>query len=546
MYKSLYVPASFHQEKQEKPKVDIIGKAGEFLGKTYDEILDIFHRMGHNGGNINNSNHDDDDDNVHYKTPTKRACFAIDGGVGSTVRAQTVLPDLSDFTYDSSSKCPHVSLEHRHATCELWKFITNVGEKKNTYKFWVKRVEGTNLTIPVHYYMLGYDTLLGSHYDRYDITYINFKADAATDESFAFDVQGNQCRSMPGPGDDASDAEKRAHFVIQNPIHEYVVQPHRYDHIDHHFEKFSSQYEKRYIDQKMERSKWFNFMHNFRFINGKNRELKEYKLEVNKFADNNLKELSYLRGRRPSKGYNGGLDYAQHHHLLRGSSGEQKPLPETYDWAVYGAVTPVKDQAVCGSCWSFGTSGSVEGAYFVKTGKLIRLSQQQLIDCSWQYGNNGCDGGEDFRAYEYIKNAGGLSSEEDYGHYKGIDGKCHDMDVEKPVKIKGFYNVTMGDPEALKHALINYGPVSVSIDASRPTFTFYSHGAYYDDKCQNSPDNLDHSVLVVGYTKINGKLVWKVKNSWSTYWGNDGYIYMSAENNNCGVLDVPTVPIIDA
>ena len=478
-------------------------------------------------------------------TPVRRVCFGVDGGVGSTVSAQTVLPDLTDFVYDSTLKCPVHSAEHRHSRCELWKLTTNVGDKKNSYKFWIKRDPFTNNSIPVHFYMLGYDKLLGSHYDRYDITYYNFRPGGASDESFVLDVKGSDCGSMPGPGEDASQAEQRAHLVAQNPIHEYVKEPHNYEHIDHHFEKFTDQHGKSYPDAKLKRQGWFNFLHNFRFICGKNRELKEYKLKVNKFADNNLNDLRYLRGRLRSKGgYNGGLDYSQHH-KLREANGKETPLPESFDWTVFGAVTPVKDQAVCGSCWSFGTAGTLEGAYFVKTGKLFKLSQQQLVDCSWQYGNNGCDGGEDFRAYAYIKKAGGLSTEEDYGHYLGIDGKCHDTEVEKQVKIKGFYNVTFNDPEALKHAIAKYGPVSVAIDASRPTFTFYSHGSYYDEKCQNSPDNLDHAVLAVGYTHINGKLVWKIKNSWSTYWGNDGYIYMSAENNNCGVMDAPTVPIID-
>ena len=94
-----------------------------------------------------------------------------------------------------------------------------------------------------------------------------------------------------------------------------------------------------------------------------------------------------------------------------------------------GAVNPVKDQAVCGSCWSFGTSGTIEGTYFVKTGILPRLSEQQLIDCSWQQGDDGCDGGEDFRAYSYIQSVGGLSLDEDYGGYLGQDGKCHDRRV---------------------------------------------------------------------------------------------------------------------
>lgn len=478
---------------------------------------------------------------------SKRACFQVEGGVGNTIEPQTVLPDLSDFGFDSIVNCPHVSLERRHKKCELWTQTTTVGDKKNIYKMWLARNHTTGEVTPVHYYMLGYDSLLGSHYDRYDVSYYNFKPGAATNADFVLDSPSEQdCGSMPGPGESASDAERRSHMIIQNPIHEFVKTPHRYDHVDHEFSKFVDKHGKDYTGPEHERQSWFNFLHNFRFINGKNRELQDYKLKVNRFADVNVKDLSYLRGRRHSTGYNGGLDYAKHHNLLKGSNGVTKKdkVPDSWDWRIRGAVTPVKDQAVCGSCWSFGTSGTLEGAYFVKTGKLLKLSQQQLIDCSWKYGNNGCDGGEDFRAYKYLMESGGIGTEEDYGHYLGVDGKCHDDSIDKPVRISGFYNVTMGDREALKHAVYSYGPVSVSIDASRPTFTFYSHGVYYDPKCNNKEDGLDHSVLVVGYTEIDGKFVWQVKNSWSTYWGDDGYIMMSAENNNCGVMDSPTVPII--
>lgn len=524
MYKLLYVPADFklHND-QTSSSSSLIERIENVLVKS-------------------NSNKAKNTQN----SEVQRACFTVKGSVGNTIRPQTVLPDLTDYTYDSTANCPHSSSQHRHAKCELWKHTTAQGDKRNTYKMWIRRDTKTGTPIPVLFYMLGYDSLLGSHYDRYDITYYDYQVNAAQDTDFLFQSPELECGSMPGPGNDSASGERRSHMIVQNPIHEYVEEPHRYDHVDHEFSKFVDTHDKSYPTDEHHRKGWFNFLHNFRFINGKNRELKQYKLSVNKFADKSGEELRYMRGRLHSTGYNGGLDYAQHH-KLKGANGELAvDLPDTWDWSIRGAVTPVKDQAVCGSCWSFGTSGTLEGAYFVKTGKLPRLSQQQMVDCSWKFGNNGCDGGEDFRAYQYIMEAGGLSTEEDYGNYLGVDGMCHDKKVEKTVKIKGFYNVTAGDPEALKHAVTTYGPVTIAIDASRPTFTFYSHGVYYDDECNNSPNGLDHQVLVVGYVKIDGQLAWIVKNSWSTHWGNNGYILMSAKNNNCGVMDAPTVPIIDA
>lgn len=165
-----------------------------------------------------------------------------------------------------------------------------------------------------------------------------------------------------------------------------------------------------------------------------------------------------------------------------------------------------------------------------------------MIDCGWSEDNNGCDGGEDFRAYAYIEKAGGLATEEDYGHYLAVDGKCHDKTTKKSVQIKGFYNVTTNDPKEMQLALFKYGPLSISVDASPKTFTFYSHGVYYDKKCSST--DLDHSVLAVGYGVLNGERFWLVKNSWSTYWGNDGYILISQRDNVCGVMTAPTSPII--
>uniref|UniRef100_A0A8C6Z4G6 Peptidase C1A papain C-terminal domain-containing protein n=1 Tax=Nothoprocta perdicaria TaxID=30464 RepID=A0A8C6Z4G6_NOTPE len=206
-----------------------------------------------------------------------------------------------------------------------------------------------------------------------------------------------------------------------------------------------------------------------------------------------------------------------------------------------GAVTPVKDQAVCGSCWSFATTGAMEGALFLKTGVLTPLSQQVLIDCSWGFGNFACDGGEEWRAYEWIKKHGGIASTESYGSYKG--------QVRAAVTaITGYVNVTSGNVTAVKTALYKHGPVAVSIDASHKSFSFYSNGVYYEPNAVPSPANttgaLDHAVLAVGYGVLQGETYWLVKNSWSTYWGNDGYILMAMRDNNCGVATEATYPVL--
>lgn len=222
------------------------------------------------------------------------------------------------------------------------------------------------------------------------------------------------------------------------------------------------------------------FMQNLRFIHSKNREHIGFSLGVNHLADKTEDELKALRGHKPSGVYNGGRPFP--YELDEDTLSD---LPDDYDWRLYGAVAPVKDQSVCGSCWSFGTTGAIEGALFLHNGgTMVRVSQQALVDCSWGYGNNGCDGGEDFRAYSWIKKMGGIPTEESYGGYKGQDGFCHvnDANVTLVAPITGWVNVTSGDPNAMKVALLKHGPISVAIDASPKTFSFYSHGVYYEPK----------------------------------------------------------------
>jgi C1A family cysteine protease len=175
----------------------------------------------------------------------------------------------------------------------------------------------------------------------------------------------------------------------------------------------------------------------------------------------------------------------------------------------------------------------------------VRLSQQALVDCSWGFGNNGCDGGEDFRAYQWMIKHGGIPTEASYGPYLGQDSYCNLNKSTMGLKIKGWVNVTSGDLEGMKVAIAAHGPVSVAIDASHKSLGFYSNGVYYEEDCNNDVDGLDHAVLAVGYGEILGMKYWLVKKSWSTYWGNDGYVLMTQKDNNCGMATAATYVVPD-
>ncbi|KAM3175313.1 hypothetical protein ACTXT7_008778 [Hymenolepis weldensis] len=279
----------------------------------------------------------------------------------------------------------------------------------------------------------------------------------------------------------------------------------------------------------------FNFIrwHNEKFYNGE----VSYYVGLNSFADLTLKEFTdtYLTLQQTS------IDKEFWDvQLLRESP--WKPVPNYIDWRKKGYVTPVKDQGQCGSCWAFSATGSLEGQYKKKKGKLISFSEQQLVDCSYAQGNEGCSGGLMDQAFQYwVKN--GAESEKDYP-YTAKDGSCKFNKSKSITRVKKFVKVKSKDESQLKLSVGQVGPVSVGIDASSMGFQFYQGGIYKDDECTDS--EIDHGVLVVGYDQDkNGEKYWIVKNSWGTDWGNEGYIWMARDYHNmCGIASLASYPIL--
>lgn len=451
----------------------------------------------------------------------QETCLQVNGTSDLKIYPQTIIPDTTGMECIGEEMVNGLQ-------CEKWRLVEDFGDKKNKYTLWIRYKKSPYLPqkkepIPMRYEMIGFNSLLGSHYDHYYLDYDWYSFDEPSEDVFKL-AENSTCISFPGPGDN--------YIYMFNPMKEFV---HNHEeHVNVAFKKFQKTHKKSYANVTEHTQRKEVFRQNLRFIHSVNRANLGYRLDVNHLADRTALEIKALCGKQYTGVDKGGEPFP--HDIQK----EIADVPDNLDWRLYGAVTPVKDQSVCGSCWSFGTTGAVEGAYYMKYGKLVRLSQQALIDCSWGFGNNGCDGGEDFRSYQWIMKHGGLPTEDEYGGYMGQDGFCHIDNVTMAAKISGYVSVTPDNAEALKIALAKHGPVSVAIDASHKTFSFYSHGVYYEPACGNTEDKLDHAVLAVGYGTLNGKAYWLIKNSWSNYWGNDGYILMAQQDNNCGVLTAPT------
>eukprot|EP00451_Oxyrrhis_marina_P005670 CAMPEP_0204303870 /NCGR_PEP_ID=MMETSP0468-20130131/84125_1 /ASSEMBLY_ACC=CAM_ASM_000383 /TAXON_ID=2969 /ORGANISM="Oxyrrhis marina" /LENGTH=398 /DNA_ID=CAMNT_0051283189 /DNA_START=62 /DNA_END=1259 /DNA_ORIENTATION=+ len=367
------------------------------------------------------------------------------------------------------------------------------------------------------------------------------------------------------------------------------------------FRNFKNDYSKTYNGDEEEALRFKIFKDNVDLIHEHNSKGASYELGVNQFADLTLEEFSqtYLGYKAPSKPFGGAAYLGQH--VYNGEA-----LPTSVDWSAQGAVTPIKNQGQCGSCWSFSTTGSLEGASEIATGRLTSLSEQQFVDCAGSYGNQGCNGGLMDDAFKYAESSA-LCTEESYPYilddgifgggqrnrdwtvdkfvkqqfvdcagsygnqgcngglmddafkyaessalcteesypYKGTGGSCNAGSCTAGLakgSVSGYKDVKANSENDLASAVAQQ-PVSIAIEANLPAFQLYSSGVL-TGVCGAS---LDHGVLAVGYGTMGGTQYWKVKNSWGATWGMSGYVLLEKGKGGageCGLLKQPSYPVV--
>jgi len=298
------------------------------------------------------------------------------------------------------------------------------------------------------------------------------------------------------------------------------------------FGGFMRQYDKHY-DTLEETIKRYNiFADNYRYIQVHNEFNYDYELGVNQFADLTQDEFKekYLKLRHEDAAIN---PCTLKHEQI-------KPEP-VIDWRKKNAVSPVKNQGQCGSCWAFSTVGALEGLYAILNGKILEFSEQELVDCSRSYGNEGCDGGEMNLAFEYIKDKG-ISTRQEYP-YEGRDRPCRKK--SNSFQIDGCVNVTKNDNDNLLESLA-HGPVSVAVKANNREFMYYRRGIIQSG-CGRPSDELDHGITLVGADKEGTINFWIVKNSWGSGWGESGYVRIKRDTGKgpgmCGIAMDACYPV---
>jgi cathepsin L len=308
---------------------------------------------------------------------------------------------------------------------------------------------------------------------------------------------------------------------------------------DNEWKKFKLEHRKSFRNTKEETRRRLNWERNMKNIDKQNNladnGLISYRLKMNEYGDLSDEEFNsglLLSAEAP----------VTNTQIPRLRSFSTSSLPSLIDWRNLGAVTPIKNQGTCRACWAFSATAALEAQNFLKTGKLVSLSEQNLVDCSTRQGNQGCAGGWMGSAFQYVISNNGINTQQSYP-YINKNGPCRFNNTSIGSTASSYVMLPSKNESALTQALANIGPISIGLDASLSSFRFYSSGVYMNRTC--SQVNLNHAAALVGYgtDSVSGLDYYILKNSWGTLWGDKGYMLIARNQQNmCGIATSAVYP----
>jgi len=307
--------------------------------------------------------------------------------------------------------------------------------------------------------------------------------------------------------------------------------------VEDEFSAFTTKYNKNYSSREEYNTRFLNFQHNLEVARKLNLQHEgEATFGVTKFSDLSREEfratILMKQGSIPIKQYKRVATFPL-----------PTDVPTSWDWISKGAVTPVKDQGQCGSCWAFSATEAIESQWFLAGNPLVSLAPQQIGDCDSGRGDAGCNGGDTVTAYKYVEAAGGLELESSYP-YRAANGKCNFASAKAVAKIKDFTYITKNKNETeMAEKMVTAGPLSICVEAD--TWQSYTGGVI----TKNCGNDLDHCVMITGFrdemVKGTNVPIWVVRNSWGADWGeSNGFIWIERGKNLCGVAEEVTIPLV--
>lgn len=476
-----------------------------------------------------------------------RACMYSPAGAGPTSAVQAnglngsafqplaFLPDLAQYNFSGQELvggilCNKYTMHESHGT---------TGIMDDHLAFYWDPV----LSKPVRWHMHSRHKTFGSHTDEYIMDFLHFEAGAPAADAL---VPPTECRQpqqvnvslhVSGFPASAGAASAEAEPLL--------------------FEAFLRKYGKSYAAAEREVRRGV-FERNVRLVQELNRRhAGAARFRGNGFLDMTREEVLRLKGGKPRGALRDARRSPEHLAFVSAHRNSSKPLPSGLDWRQErpGVVGPVKDQAMCGSCWTYGATEPIESISAIRTGRLVPLPEQFLLDCTWTNGteggasNLGCDGGNsDIGVLEVVRKYGGIiPTAMAYGSYLSVNGYCRDTRLmEVGAKVTGWSDVKARDEQAVLDALVSQGPLSISIMVP-DEMLFYDSGVLKVESCRHNETQIDHAVVLVGYgTDEHGTDYYTIRNSWSTYWGDRGYIKVARGDLDCCVSSEAGYPLLDA